>query len=131
MNRRLLILATLIGIIFGLIVYYRWDSATNRGYTTGYWGEFNTVSNALAKMSGITILSAAANADVTLEELGFEAKTADGRIFKLFFSESTPVRELTGDRLTTALAKEIQAVLATQTNSNSRQVIAPPASSQP
>lgn len=116
MNRILLFLATFIGVATMLILYYRWDSGKNRGYTTGYWGEFNTVSNALAKMNGITILSAAQNADVTLEEFGFEVKTTEGRTLKLFFGETTPIRELTGDKLNAALAKEIQAALDKQTN---------------
>lgn len=99
-----------------LIFYVRWDYSKNRGFTTGYYGEFNTVSNALAKVAGITILSSWHNADVTLEEFGFDVKTSEGRTLKIYFGETTPVRKLTGDKLNTALAKEIQDALATQTN---------------
>jgi hypothetical protein len=116
MNRVILILATLIGMAAMLILSYRLDSGKNRGHTTGYWGEFNTVSNALAMIGGITILSASYNADVTLEEFGFEVKTTEGRTLKLFYSETTPVRELSGDKLNATLAKEIQDALATQTS---------------
>jgi hypothetical protein len=117
MPRILVTLMAVIGLLVMAGFYYHWDSDRNRGHTCGYYGEFNTVSNALAKMSGLTIVSSWHNADVTLEEFGFEVKTKEGRVLKLCFSEKSPLRQLAGDRLDHALAKEVRDVLAAQTNS--------------
>ena len=44
----------LAALVAAFVLGYRWDAATNRGHTWGYWGEFNTVSNSLAKLPGVT-----------------------------------------------------------------------------
>jgi hypothetical protein len=97
------LLAALVGAAVAGISYYTWDSARNRGYPFGYYGEFNTVSNALAQISGIEILGSWYNGDVTLEEFGFEIRTADGRPIKLFVSETDPIRKMSGKELEDAL----------------------------
>src|SRR6266576_1285013 len=79
MKAAVLVLAAVTTLLMASIVWYRWDSGTNHGYTFGYWGQFNTVSNSLSKLSGITILKASCNADVTLEEFGFEVLTPEGQ----------------------------------------------------
>jgi hypothetical protein len=40
------ILAAVLVLFVGFILWYRWDSGTNHGYHFGYYGEFNRVSNA-------------------------------------------------------------------------------------
>src|SRR6266851_722523 len=87
-----LVLAAVIALLMASIVWYRWDSGTNHGYTCGYWGQFNTVSNSLSKLPGITILKAGCNADVTLEEFGFEVLTPEGQQRHVWFSETDPLR---------------------------------------
>src|SRR5215471_1725065 len=57
------------------VLWYRWDSATNRGYKRGYWGQFNTVSNELSALPGVIIVKPWYNADLTLEEFGFDLLT--------------------------------------------------------
>jgi hypothetical protein len=55
-----------------LICWERWDEQRNRGFTWGYWGEFNTVSNSLARLPGVTAVKGWCNADfLVLEEMGF------------------------------------------------------------
>jgi hypothetical protein len=108
MNKILLAFAAMVGVVVMLIFFYRWDSGKNRGNTWGYYGEFNTVSNSLAKIRGVTIRSSWHNADVTLEEFGFDITTPDGRELKIFFGENSPIRKLSGNELEAALAEEIK-----------------------
>ncbi len=108
MKAAMLVLAAVITLLMASIVWYRWDSGTNRGYTCGYWGQFNTVSNSLTKLSGITILEAGCNADVTLEEFGFEVLTAEGQQLHVWFSETDPLRKLSGQALSKELLQRIQ-----------------------
>lgn len=118
MNRVFLTLFAIVAALAMFIVYYYWDSGTNRGRTAGYYGRFNSVSNALAGLQGVTILDCWLHGDITLEEFEFKIKTSDGLTQKLFFAESSPIRELVGDQLTNALLKEIELGLTAQaTNS--------------
>lgn len=112
----LAILAALVGAVVAWISYYGWDSARNRGYSFGYYREFNTVSNALAQIGGIEILGSWYNGDVTLEEFGFEIKTADRRLIKLFISETSPIRKMSGKELEDALLTDIEKVSSGQTS---------------
>ena len=50
------VLMLLIGFV-AFVGWYRWDSSQNRGYTFGYYGEFNAVGNALAAIPGVTVCS--------------------------------------------------------------------------
>jgi hypothetical protein len=104
---------TVIGVIVLLLCYYHWDSRKNRGYEFGYYGEFNTVSNALARMNGVKILDSWYNADVSLEEFGFYFRTADGRTNRIAFGESAPMRKLSGPQLEQALDTAIKQAAAT------------------
>jgi hypothetical protein len=112
----LAILAVLVGAIVALISYHSWDSAKNRGYSFGYYGEFNTVSNALARINDVTILNSWHNADVSLEEFLFEIRTADGPTNRIFFSETNPIRKMSGKQLEAALIAEIDRFPSAQTN---------------
>ena len=74
--------ATLQGTILGicllivlalvaLAVLYFWDADENRGFEFGYYGDFNRVKYALAKVDGVSITREWANEDIDLEEFGF------------------------------------------------------------
>jgi len=116
MKRFVAILAVPVGVVAALICYYSWDSAKNRGFTFGYYGEFNTVSNALARISSVAILNSGYNADLDLEEFLFEIRTADGRTNRMFFSVKSPIRKMSGKQLETALIQEIERVSSARTN---------------
>lgn len=116
MKRFVAILAVPVDAVAALICYYSWDSAKNRGFTFGYYGEFNTVSNALARIGGVTVLNSGYNADVDLEEFLFEIRTADGRTNRMFFGEQSPIRRMSGKQLETALLQELERVSSARTN---------------
>ena len=88
------------------VLWYRWDSATNRGYKRGYWGQFNTVSNELSALPGVIIVKPWYNADLTLEEFGFDLLTQGERV-TLAFGEKDPIRRLSGQQLRKALLEQI------------------------
>jgi hypothetical protein len=90
-----------------IIFWYRWDSGTNHSLKFGYYGEFNTVSNTLARLPGVHIVNSGYNADVSLEEFGFEIE-ARGRPLKLFFSEKNPIRGMSGAELEEALSDFVE-----------------------
>ena len=108
MKRAIIILSMVVAVCIAGILSYRWDSETNHGYRWGYWGQFNTVSNAVAKLPGVTIVQSGCNADVSLEEFGFDIVTADGRRIHMWFSEDDPARKLTGEALSKALLEKIR-----------------------
>jgi hypothetical protein len=108
MKRIITVLGTFAVLFVVAVLWYRWDSGTNHGYSLGYWGQFNTVSNALAKLPGVTIVKSGANADVTMEEFGFDITTAEGRQVHVWFSETDPIRKLSGEALPKALTEKIR-----------------------
>ena len=56
MRRTITVLSIVVVTFIACILWYRWDSRTNHGYIWGYWGQFNAVSNSLAKLPGVTIV---------------------------------------------------------------------------
>ena len=72
-------------------VWYRWGALRNRGSEFGYYGEYNSVSNALASIPDVVVTHGWYNADVSLEEFGFEL-TQQGHRMRLWFGERDPVR---------------------------------------
>jgi hypothetical protein len=110
--KRLIAPGLIVVLIAGFSAWYRWDSETNRGHTWGYWAQFNTVSNCLAKLPGFTIVKSRCNPDISLEEFGFEIKIADGHIIPVWFSEDDPIRKMSGPKLIRALQDKIQSVTA-------------------
>jgi hypothetical protein len=92
--------------VLALFCWYGWDSRTNRGLKFGYYGEFNTVSNALARLPNVRILKSGYNEDVSLEEFNFEIER-DGRALEIFFSERNPIRRMSGTNLEKALSEMI------------------------
>jgi len=89
------------------VLWYRWDSRVNHGFTFGYYGEFNRVGNALASLPGITVASSGYNPDIALEEFTFIVMTEDGQEIQLWFLERDPIRRLSGAKLSTALRGRI------------------------
>lgn len=108
MKRTILILSIVVATFIAGILWYRWDSETNHGFTCGYWGQFNTVSNSLAKLPGVTIIKFGCNADVTLEEFGFDITTTEDGQVHVWFSEDDPIRKLSGEALSKALLEKIR-----------------------
>ena len=108
MKRAIAVLGAIVTLFVTVILWYRWDSGANRGYSWGYWGQFNAVSNALAKIPGVTIVKSGCNADVTMEEFGFDITTAEGRQVHVWFGETDPIRKLSGDALSKALIEKIR-----------------------
>lgn len=106
------VLVVIMTLFVAAICLYRWDSETNRGYTWGYWGQLNTVSNSLAKLPGINITEAHCNADVTLEEFEFRIVIASGDKVHLYFGETDPVRKLSGQALSERLREIIERELS-------------------
>jgi hypothetical protein len=108
MKIKLLMISKLAVIILG--VYFVWECShvpKNLGSTRGYWGEFNTISNVLAKLPGVTIVKPWYNADITLEEFGFDI-LAQGQEVHLGFGERDLVRKLSGRNLEKALLELIK-----------------------
>jgi hypothetical protein len=114
MRMKILPIAVLVVVMIPLmfIVWYRWDSARNRGSEFGYYGEFNRVSNALASIPGVTITRAWQNRDVSLEEFGF-SMSVTGRPVTLAFSETDPIREMSRNKAVAELKMRIATELPT------------------
>jgi hypothetical protein len=98
----------LAAVLVAFVLWYRWDSGQNHGWSFGYYGEFNTVSNALASSPGVQIVSSGYNADITLEEFVFTVRTSERKEVKVWFNEGDPVRRMTGPELTAALRAKIE-----------------------
>ena len=111
------LLVLLMGL-FAFIALYRWDSGSNRGYEFGYWGSFNRIRNTMAGLPGIRIVKSGHNADVVMEEFGFDISTASGRTLHIWFSEDDPIRGLSGGRLTKALTERIEKEAASKAASS-------------
>ncbi len=108
MKRAIAAFGVFIVLFIVAVLWYRYDSGTNHGYSWGYWGQFNTVSNSLAKIPGVTIIKFGCNADVTMEEFGFDITTTEGRQVHVWFSEDDPIRKLSGEALSKALLEKIR-----------------------
>ena len=81
--------------------------ATNDGRESGYYGDFNRVSNALVSIPGVTVTNFWMNRDITLEEFAFDITTATGEAVHLGFGERDPLRKMSRPELVEALKKEI------------------------
>ena len=104
------LLLTFLFIVAPVVYFavYWWDSSQNRGYEFGYYGEFNRVKHALAGIRDITVLDSWANADFgRLEEFGFDISTNNREPIRLFFQETDPTRNLSGERLARELRNNI------------------------
>src|SRR5437763_17104627 len=102
----LVFLITALGAFF---FWYRFDSARNRGYQFGYYGDYNRVSNALASIPGVTVTNTWMNNDITLEEFAFGILTGEGKSLEILIAERDPIRQLSGPPLVEALKTRITA----------------------
>jgi len=82
--------------------------AQNDGRESGYYGEFNRVSNALVSIQGVVITNFWMNRDITLEEFGFDVTTATGKPIHIAVGERDPRRRMPRAELVEALKKEIE-----------------------
>ena len=112
---KLILLAVGLVILAGgsLFCWYKWDTSANHGLSYGYYGQYNTVSNAFARLPGARILDTFYNADITLEEFGFEIETG-GRSVTISFSEQDPIRRMSGTQLNKTLSARIASDLSAQ-----------------
>jgi hypothetical protein len=93
-------------IVSGPAVYF-WDLERNRGFTWGYYAEFNIVSNVLAEMPNVTITNSYLYEDVSLELFSFDLLVS-GKPVHLRFPQNDPIRKLRKSTLTNSLAKLIE-----------------------
>ncbi|HEX7861778.1 MAG TPA: hypothetical protein VF773_15690 [Verrucomicrobiae bacterium] len=105
-------IAAVLVIPSGLIAFYKWDEAKNRGSEVGYWGDFNRTSNALAAVPGVLITGAWFNADITLEEFGFDIVLTNQQWARVTFWESSEIRDMSRRRALPALQQCIAEGLA-------------------
>ena len=94
-----ILLIIVLAVLLISVAFMGWhglDSRRNRGSGSGYYGEFNRVSNALASIPGVTITQAWHNLDIRLEEFCFSI-TVTGQPVRLFFGETDQVREMSRD----------------------------------
>ncbi len=91
-----------------LVGWYYWDSSENRGYTFGYYGEFNTIVSALETIPDIEIVFAGGNHDLSFEEIVIDVKMSNEKVVCLLFGEQDPIREMSGDLLIRAIREKIE-----------------------
>lgn len=84
-----------------------WDSETNHGFTFGYWRPYNNIRTSLAQIPRVRIVGTGYNNNVTLREFDFDVITTNGVFLKLWFDETDPIRQMTGDQLSRELSKKI------------------------
>ena len=108
LNRLILAAIALLIACLGAGTIWGFDSARNRGWEFGYWGDFNCVKEALEDLSAGRVLKDWSNQDVVLGEFGFVVKTSNGRRVDLEFGESDPIRHLRGRRLHDALRQRLK-----------------------
>ncbi len=82
--------------------------AQNDGRESGYYGDFNRVSNALGSIPGVVVTNFWMNRDITLEEFGFEAVTDTGKPVRISVGERDPLRQMSRTQLVAALRKVIE-----------------------
>jgi hypothetical protein len=104
------LLAALVLILIAIAVFYWWDASKNRGRESGYWGEYNRVSNALASLPEVKIKSGLYNDDISLEAFQFDLETG-GRSISLFFTEGDAIRKMHRAQMIEALRKRLEDAL--------------------
>jgi hypothetical protein len=100
-----------------LVVFSLWATALlvscsppaqNDGRESGYYGDFNRVSNALVSIPGVVVTNFWMNRDITLEEFGFEGVTGTGKPVHIAVGEHDPLRRMSRTELVEALKKAIE-----------------------
>ena len=82
--------------------------AQNDGRESGYYGDFNRVSNGLVSIPGIGVTNFWMNRDITLEEFGFKAVTGTGKPVRIAVGERDPLRQMSRTQLVAPLREEIE-----------------------
>jgi hypothetical protein len=82
--------------------------AQNDGRESGYYGDFNRVSNAIVCIPGLVITNFWMNRDITLEEFGFDVTNTTGKAVHIAIGERDPLRHLGRPELVEALRKEVE-----------------------
>src|SRR5690349_6082621 len=80
--------------------------AQNDGHESGYYGDFNRVSNALVSIHGVVVTNFWMNRDITLEEFGFDVTTTTGKTVHIAVGEHDPLRGMRRNELVETLNKE-------------------------
>ncbi len=89
------------------LLWMRWDSSENRGFHRGYWGDYNRIHDALAKLPDYKVAALYANKDVAMEEFGFSLSSENQPDIRLDFPENDEIRRWSGAKLERALAERI------------------------
>jgi hypothetical protein len=107
-------LLQLLGVILlipiSIAAFVWWDGSKNRGSESGYWGEYNRISNALASLPEVKIKSTLYNDDISLEEFQFDVETS-GRSISLFFTEGDAIRKMQRAQMIEALRNRLEDAL--------------------
>jgi hypothetical protein len=109
-----LLSALMLAIVMAPALYY-WDSNKNRGFTWGYYGDFNVISNVLASMPHVYITNTYCHTDVSLELFSFDL-LVHGKPMHLRFPQADPIRALRGIPMTNALATLLKTQSEAETN---------------
>lgn len=107
MNKLILPLVLIPVLLVTLFALWDWDSQTNRGYSHGYWGEYNRVRSALVSIPEIRIETTFINTDISLEEFGFTVHRKNLPSVELAFGEQDILRSATGKALLDGLSLRI------------------------
>lgn len=84
------------------------DRRLNLGYHVGYHGELNKIVDAFETMPEIVEARVVGyNPDVAIEEMCIGIDTGKGQKLKIWFSESDPIRQFSGDSLHDALSRRM------------------------
>lgn len=96
------------GFCIGILLVSCRPPAQNDGRESGYYGDFNRVSNALVSIQGVVVTNSWMNRDITMEEFGFDITTPTGKPVHIALGERDPLRRLPRAQLVEALKKEIE-----------------------
>jgi len=88
--------------------FYWWDSHVNHGWHWGYYGDFNSVKDAIESVPDLTIVNRWENDDLTLEEFAFFVRRPDGKQIQLGFSEDDEIRHLRGASLRDSILRRLE-----------------------
>ena len=98
------------------------DRRVNLGFHFGYHGVLNTVVDAFESMSEVEEARIVGyNPDIAIEEMCIGVETGQGQELEIWFSESDPIRKLSGDSLANALSRR----MAEEIKENSEQDVDP------
>ena len=117
-NKRFFIIVMLMwtlvpALLIGFLVY---DGRENRGFTFGYYGDYNAITNALGQMTEISEMETFCHEDLFLEEIWFTVQLIDGTEKDIFIGQNESIRNLRHEELTLALRERINTTKAKPKN---------------